>query len=435
MIKQTATYGVWTVNRHEDNKIEVLKNGTPCEKAKPALREIAAEIGFEINPDWTSQQLGANVLKAMLVDSEPKPVKKDSTQSSETESSSEVQEEETNDFESMSLERIFKLCKDKNIECINWLANRSIADKEFKQKVLESFPTLDQQDIETILYNLGKEWRNNRNMSNLLVACVMTLPNISFEVLRNCGCLYLDRYLEADMKDIARMIQILQNECEKSRYSDRSNNSLLFYLYQLLILKAKIDIDWDAEAEAAANCATFLLHSGWIPFIDDFLGSYTEIYRTGLYMYATKKASILSYGSEWYKQAKKEIDAYYENTYKGSSELREKYDQLKQEYKKLESKYEELKKSKSSSSSSHSSSSSSSSRSSANDKVQVEIKYKSQIKGIGFALPKTKVVTMTNGEYRSLRDGSMKARIAYVNNKLGVMTLVETVSDVTVTLA
>ena len=65
MIKQTATYGVWTVNRHDDGKMEVLKNGTVCEKAKPALREIAEEIGFEINPDWTSQQLGVNVLKAM----------------------------------------------------------------------------------------------------------------------------------------------------------------------------------------------------------------------------------------------------------------------------------------------------------------------------------------------------------------------------------
>ena len=65
MIKQTATYGVWTVNRHDDGKIEVLKNGIVCEKAKPALREIAEEIGFEINPDWTSQQLGVNVLKAM----------------------------------------------------------------------------------------------------------------------------------------------------------------------------------------------------------------------------------------------------------------------------------------------------------------------------------------------------------------------------------
>lgn len=53
---------------------------------------------------------------------------------------------------------------------------------------------------------------------------------------------------------------------------------------------------------------------------------------------------------------------------------------------------------------------------------------------MGFAMPKTKVVTMTNAEYKSLRDGSMKARIAYVNNNCGVYSLVETVSDVSVSL-
>ena len=65
MIKQTVSYGVWTLNRHDDNKIEVLKNGQVCEKASPAYREIAAEIGFEIDPEWRTSQLGRNVFKAV----------------------------------------------------------------------------------------------------------------------------------------------------------------------------------------------------------------------------------------------------------------------------------------------------------------------------------------------------------------------------------
>lgn len=65
MIKQTVNYGVWTLNRHDDNKIEVLKNGQVCEKASPAYREIAAEIGFEIDPEWRTSQLGRNVFKAV----------------------------------------------------------------------------------------------------------------------------------------------------------------------------------------------------------------------------------------------------------------------------------------------------------------------------------------------------------------------------------
>ena len=65
MIKQTVNYGVWTLNRHDDNKIEVFKNGQVCEKASPAYREIAAEIGFEIDPEWRTSQLGRNVFKAV----------------------------------------------------------------------------------------------------------------------------------------------------------------------------------------------------------------------------------------------------------------------------------------------------------------------------------------------------------------------------------
>lgn len=294
----TVTYGEYVIKSDEGGSISVVKNNELCTNAKGALREIAQLVNFEVDPSWTSRQFGSKLMK-FLAESNPEPAQKDSNPSPNTEHKYETQVVQTNDFESMSLERIFKLCKDKNIECINWLANRSITDKEFKQKVLELFPTLDQQDIETILYNLGREWRDNRNMSNLLVACVMTLPNISFEVLHNCGCLSLDRYLEADMKDIARFIQILQKECEKSKYSDWSKNSLLFRLYQLLILKAKIAIDWDAEAEAAANCATFLLHSGWSPWADKSEYTYSKIYRTSLYMYATKMA--MSYDSEWYK--------------------------------------------------------------------------------------------------------------------------------------
>ena len=65
MIKQTVKYGVWTVNRHEDKKTEVFKNGKLCEKSAPALREIAAEMGLEIDPEWRTSQLSRNVIKAM----------------------------------------------------------------------------------------------------------------------------------------------------------------------------------------------------------------------------------------------------------------------------------------------------------------------------------------------------------------------------------
>ena len=65
MIKQSVSYGVWVINRDEDNKIEILKNGQVCAKSTPALREIAAEIGLEVDPEWRTSQLGRNVIKAI----------------------------------------------------------------------------------------------------------------------------------------------------------------------------------------------------------------------------------------------------------------------------------------------------------------------------------------------------------------------------------
>lgn len=66
MIKQSATFGDWKVDRHEDHKIDVYKNGQLCKQSAPALREIAEELGFEVKPEWRTSQLGRNVLKAML---------------------------------------------------------------------------------------------------------------------------------------------------------------------------------------------------------------------------------------------------------------------------------------------------------------------------------------------------------------------------------
>jgi hypothetical protein len=45
--------------------VEVYKNGERCRKAAPALREIAIELGIEINPEWRTSQLRSVVQKAM----------------------------------------------------------------------------------------------------------------------------------------------------------------------------------------------------------------------------------------------------------------------------------------------------------------------------------------------------------------------------------
>ena len=80
MIKQSVTYGDWKVDRHDNHKIEVYKKGVLCAKSAPALRDIAKEIGLQVNPEWRTSQLGRNVQKAMEAAS-----KGESYQSSEEE--------------------------------------------------------------------------------------------------------------------------------------------------------------------------------------------------------------------------------------------------------------------------------------------------------------------------------------------------------------
>lgn len=86
MDKQTAKYGIWEVKRHEDNKMEVYKDGQLCDNSSAALREIAAEVGLEVNPDWRTSQLGRNVLKAILLDATPTEILRDADSKQQSQS-------------------------------------------------------------------------------------------------------------------------------------------------------------------------------------------------------------------------------------------------------------------------------------------------------------------------------------------------------------
>jgi hypothetical protein len=85
-----------------------------------------------------------------------------------------------------------------------------------------------------------------------------------------------------------------------------------------------------------------------------------------------------------------------------------------------------------------SSSSSSSYRSSSrrsDDDVDVEIKFYWQIDKNKMAVPVTKEVSMSRAEYKSLLNGSMKARIAYVTNNFRGYAVSGKVTDVSISLA
>ena len=48
----------YEINKCQDGKISLSKNGSPCSIVKPELRNIAEAAGYEYNTDWNTRQLG-----------------------------------------------------------------------------------------------------------------------------------------------------------------------------------------------------------------------------------------------------------------------------------------------------------------------------------------------------------------------------------------
>ena len=61
-----VNYGVWTLEIADDKSVKIYKNGEPCKKTSPALRELAAEIGFTYDPKWNTRQLGGKLFAQLI---------------------------------------------------------------------------------------------------------------------------------------------------------------------------------------------------------------------------------------------------------------------------------------------------------------------------------------------------------------------------------
>ena len=57
--------GGYSIEAKEDGGFLVKKDGIECENAKAAMREIAAIVGLEVDPAWTTRQFGAKLLKTI----------------------------------------------------------------------------------------------------------------------------------------------------------------------------------------------------------------------------------------------------------------------------------------------------------------------------------------------------------------------------------
>ena len=75
MAKKSVSWKKYLIEIDEKGSVKVSKAGAPCDNAKAALREIAADAGFEIDEKWNTQQCGAKLAK-FLEEAAPAPVEK-----------------------------------------------------------------------------------------------------------------------------------------------------------------------------------------------------------------------------------------------------------------------------------------------------------------------------------------------------------------------
>lgn len=75
MAKKSVSWKNYIIDIDEKGAVKVTKAGAVCDNTKAALREIAQEVGFEIDEKWNTQQVGAKLAK-FLEEAAPAPVEK-----------------------------------------------------------------------------------------------------------------------------------------------------------------------------------------------------------------------------------------------------------------------------------------------------------------------------------------------------------------------
>ena len=409
MAKQTATYGIWIVNRNDDGKVEIFKNGQLVDNNSAAFREIAAELGMDIDPEWRGSQLRAAVMKAMqnAGDEAPQKVPEKAPEKVEVIPADHSMEKPATKYDVNSIENSEDFCKN-NPDLKAFYSEWKTYDKSQWEELLkeaENGDAIAQYKCGYILAYLSNE--------------KFTLEVWGWKIswAKESQAL-LDHY--ANIFDLSNMTYDANKWLRKS--ANQGFGRAMFELGDHYLHGPQCDIveavHWKDKSKEVN------------PWREDYnlYCNFAQVGQRGVKDYPILRqekergADIEERKDYWINRCEKEEAK--------NASLNYYIEELEQKLKKAQA---EVSAARSSSSSSYSSFSSS--RSSSDDNVKVEIKYKSQIKENGLTFPKTKVVTMTNAEYRSLRDGSMKARIAYVNSHCGIMTFAETVSDVSVSLA
>ena len=386
MIKQTVSYGVWTLNRHDDNKIEVLKNGQLCEKSTPALREIATELGYEIDPEWRTSQLGRNVLKAMQ---------------NAGESKLQINAEETPKNEE-------PIVSARVIDPVHY----TIPDREYFEIQDQIRENIDRQQV---ISELEKDYENGDVRATMILAKLYgTGPIARLMPGENEEEEWKYWMKLAERDNIYAMRMLKEGFCRGSKK----------YLERNIVLSIICDICTDFLNYRHDNPDTSIWHTikkiAW--WNSDEERNQDKYLRKLLYTIVSEEKATTEELKELKEKYKK-----LENDYDIKSKARDRWYKYYEEEKKLKEEAQneitrlkveiaQLKKQLSSSSSS----SKSSSRSSGDERVSVRIKYSTDSTMWRLLQGNGQIVTMTKAEYKKLLGDSLKARTAFVRAKFNI---------------
>jgi len=70
-VKKSASCGDYSIDILSDNKVIAKKGGVVCDNAKGTMREIAAQVGFVFDANWTTQQFGSKLVDFLNTGAKP----------------------------------------------------------------------------------------------------------------------------------------------------------------------------------------------------------------------------------------------------------------------------------------------------------------------------------------------------------------------------
>ena len=97
MAKFTATYQNWRIDVEDNGSLQIYDNGVLCDNTKNAVREIAQKVGFEIDENWNTRQMGRKLVDFLNANVPSTPIKesKAHTRPSEPQKQEEKKERST----------------------------------------------------------------------------------------------------------------------------------------------------------------------------------------------------------------------------------------------------------------------------------------------------------------------------------------------------